>query len=147
MKTLKQLCEEWDTCDSISLKDDLEVEILEKVSDFYKNLVEIHDEVGDKQKFQRFDGYYRPDSGHFSLYEFYPTHLNIRYTDTWAYGGQCNESDILTFEEYENFDSKKIGKSIINENVKRIKREIRQAENKVKELTKSLAKYEESVKS
>ena len=139
MKTVKELCNIYESCDSVSERETLEEQIesiCRKYLDLlYKNSLEF----GIKSIFDMSD--YRDDRGSLSFDDCSESGLWVRYTDSWSYGGNCDEKCYIKFEDIDSFDDVELKNKSIEEARKNLERDITSLEKQVKAAELSLLKF------
>lgn len=138
-KTLKELCIEYDSCDSLTRRSFLSEAITSLVEDYltvlYTNTVAI---TGDTKNTMIDMSNYLPDRGHISIYKIYEDKVSVIYSDRWGYGGSCKEIFHIKFEDYENFNEKIFINSLKEQKKTSIEFKIESLENLISSLRKEL---------
>lgn len=111
MKTLKQLCEDYENSDSIKERNELREEIENRCSAYLSKLYNTATEYKYTEPlFQYTD--YRSNSGQITFDDFSDKNITVIYEDSWRYGGHCRDTLCFSFEKMESFNVEDYKKSI-----------------------------------
>lgn len=138
MKTVRKLCKQFASSDSLSEREELQ-EKIESIVRVYLNILYKNSiKYKTRSMFDMTD--FRDDRG--SLTYDYATNLGIyvKYTDSWSYGGHCDETFFITFEDLESFDEEILEMKSIEDARSRLERDIRIAEAVVEKAKLELVK-------
>lgn len=139
MKTVKELCNTYASCDSISERETIEEQI-ESICREYLNILYRNSlEFGIKSIFDMTD--YQDHRGYLSLDDCSENGVWVRYQDSWGYGGSCNEKFYIKFEDIDLFDGTKLTNKSIEESREKLKRDIANLVKQVKAAELSLIKF------
>lgn len=149
MKTLTQLCEKYDTTDSISLREELNEEIVEVVRDYIETLLRLHIKyegiVSDGSGICWSGTDYRKNSGTLSLSEVYKIgedyRLIVVYEDSWSYGGSCYESYSISANHVDNLNLAVIEKRYRYETQQKLRRDKEALEKDIERIEEELSNY------
>ena len=139
MKTLRNLCKQFSSSDSLSereaLQEKIELIAREYLNILYKNSLKY------KTRSVFYHKDFRDDRG--CLTYDYSTNLGIyvKYTDSWSYGGHCDETFFITFEDLESFDEEILEMKSIEDARSRLERDIRIAEAVLEKAKLELLKF------
>jgi hypothetical protein len=139
-KTLKELCIEYDKCDSVIQRNLLSESIVSLVENYLSKLYSDAMNIMGSTKntiFAMTD--YLPDRGHTSIYEIYEDKVSVKYSDLWGHGGSCKEVFSVNFGEYEKFDEESHIKNLKRQKNDSLKFRIKFLENEIVLLRKDLA--------
>lgn len=138
-KSLKELCIEYDTCDSLTRRSFLSEAIVSLVTTYlnkqysntYSGMRDMRDTVFDTSD-------YLPERGHISIYKIYEDKVSVNYYNSWAHEGLCNEVFYIKFEDFENFNEKIFINSLKEQKKASIKFKIESLENVISSLKTQL---------
>lgn len=133
MKTLKQLCEDYEISDSLKERKQLREEIENRCSVYLSKLYNIAKENNYIEPLFLYSDY-RSSSGQVTFDDFTDENIWVVYEDSWKYGGYCNEKFCISFKTIESFEAdlykkfiKKHHKQTLEHTVKRCQHDLKKA--------------------
>jgi hypothetical protein len=121
--TLAELLSKYHTSDSMSEREALKDEIIEKCQKYVEEKTRIASKY-DIKAYPYTD--YRIDRGWWTLdeYDILSETVTLIYEDRWAYGGSCSETFYFSAKEVDNFIPEVYDKSYKSDKTKSIKEKI-----------------------
>jgi hypothetical protein len=140
MKTLREYCKQYEGSDSVSEREKLEEEIESIARNYLNALYRASLKYKTKSIFDMSE--YRDDRGGLTFEDCSSSYLEVRYTDRWSYGGQCDERFTIKFDDIESFNEDNLKKESIELAKSSLKNEIKNIESKLKKAKEDLKKLE-----
>ncbi len=134
---LKSKLQEWQSCDSISLKERLKDEIEALIVPILKKEKTICDENGVESLWGHC-AYHHHKAGNYNLVGYSNTRVDFEYEDSWAWEGYCKFTFSIPIEEIENFNEDELRLRILHVQAKALEDKIYHAKTQVSELEKQL---------
>lgn len=139
----QKLYDEWEKTDSIKRKEELEEQIYDAALGLMKKMIDIYAKYG--KKFVQDDDY-RDDRGCISLNTEElgyggKTRVWLRYTDHWAYGGECDFGIDVQMKYLDEKNIQELEDQLMDERIELLRKKIDDANAGIRILEENKLKY------